>query len=85
MSNTVTVQATAATQQAFRVILVDPTTGQMMDPDGTAIHRAITIMGEVDCQVIFPFTDHFICSLLKGVLYCSLNHRLLRATSSAMA
>ena len=83
MSNTVTVQATAATQQAFRVI--DPTTGQMMDPDSAAIHRAITIMGEVDCQVIFPFTDHFICSLLKGVLYCSLNHRLLRATSSAMA
>ena len=39
MSNTVTVQAAAATQQPFGVL--DPVTGHMMDPDDAAIHRAI--------------------------------------------
>ena len=39
MSNTVTVQEATATQQPFGVL--DPVTGHMMDPDDTAIHRAI--------------------------------------------
>ena len=30
---------------------------------------SFTIAGEVDFQVILPFADHFICPLLKGVLY----------------
>ena len=39
MSNTITVQAATITQQPFGVL--DPITGQMMDPDDAAIHRAI--------------------------------------------
>ena len=39
MSNTFTVQAATATQPPFGVL--DPITGHMMDPDDTAIHRAI--------------------------------------------
>ena len=40
MSNMVTIQAAMTAQQPFGVI--DPTTGQMMDPDNAAIHRAIS-------------------------------------------
>ena len=39
MSSTVMIQAAMTAQQSFGVI--DPTTGWMMDPDDTAIHRAI--------------------------------------------
>ena len=39
MSNTVTVQEATAPQQPFEVL--DPITGRMMDPDNTAIHKAI--------------------------------------------
>ena len=40
MSNTVTVQAATAAEQTIKVIIL--VTGQMMDPDDAAIHRAIS-------------------------------------------